>query len=367
MRVSIIGAGVAGSASAIALRRIGADVTVHEAYPDPAGPVGSFVSLAVNGLRALESLGCLPAVRAAGFPVERQRMWSGRGKLLGDVARGRRPEDPWRSVTLLRADLVGALRDAAADAGARLDIGTRVTLADVLADERPDLVVAADGIWSATRSALDPDAPAPRYAGIVTISGVSPRPDVAARDGFNWVFGRDGVFIYLPTPDGQVWWSAQIASRHEPEKPTVDGHFRTEPVPAAILDARTAIRSTTVTRTLRPVRRRHDGRTVLVGDAAHPAGAGQGASMALEDAVILARSVAAHERVDAALGEFDRLRLPRAGKLAKMEARNRDAKTSGALTARVREIVMPIVFDRVFEKATGWLYATPDLTLPVRA
>ena len=104
MRVTVVGGGVAGSAAALALSRIGAQVTVYEAYADPAGPVGSYVSLAVNGLRALDALGCLEPVQRAGFPVARQRMWSGRGRLLGDVARGRRPEDPLHSVTLLRAD-----------------------------------------------------------------------------------------------------------------------------------------------------------------------------------------------------------------------------------------------------------------------
>lgn len=92
MRISVIGGGVAGAASAIALRRrTGAEVTVYEAYEDPAGRVGSFLSLAVNGQRALESLGCLPAVRAAGFQVAHQRMWSASGKLLGEVPRGGRP------------------------------------------------------------------------------------------------------------------------------------------------------------------------------------------------------------------------------------------------------------------------------------
>ena len=86
MRAVVIGGGVAGSASAIALARIGVDVTVYEAYEDPSGPVGSYVSLAVNGLRALDALGCLAQIQLAGFPVARQRMWSGSGKLLGDVA-----------------------------------------------------------------------------------------------------------------------------------------------------------------------------------------------------------------------------------------------------------------------------------------
>jgi salicylate hydroxylase len=147
MRVVIIGGGVAGSATAVAMRRIGADVTVYEAYRDPAGPYGSFVSLAGNGLRALDSLGALAAVQAAGFPVDRQLMWSGSGRPLGDVPRGRRASDPLRSVTLMRSDLVAALRAVATRSGARIVTGERV-LADDNRCAEADLVIAADGIRS---------------------------------------------------------------------------------------------------------------------------------------------------------------------------------------------------------------------------
>ena len=139
MRVVIIGGGVAGSAAAVAMRRIGADVTVYEAYRDPAGPYGSFVSLAGNGLRALDALGALAAVQAAGFPVDRQLMWSGSGRLLGDVPRGRRAGDPLRSVTLMRSDLVAALRAEA----------TRLRCPDRhrRAGARPMTAVARKPIW----------------------------------------------------------------------------------------------------------------------------------------------------------------------------------------------------------------------------
>lgn len=170
MRVCVTGGGVAGSASAIALRRLGAEVTVYEAYEDPAGPVGSFVSLAANGLRCLELLGCLEPVTRAGFPVPRQRMWSGSGKLLGDVARGRLAEDPRPSVTVRRADLVAALRSEAVRSGARIVTGRRVTEPQAGAD----LVVGADGIWSSTRALVDPAAPRPRYAGMYTVSAPPP-------------------------------------------------------------------------------------------------------------------------------------------------------------------------------------------------
>jgi 2-polyprenyl-6-methoxyphenol hydroxylase-like FAD-dependent oxidoreductase len=111
----------------------------------------------------------------------------------------------------------------------------------------------------------------------------------------------------------------------------------------------------------------HDDRIVLVGDAAHRVGAGQGASITLEDAVVLARHLAAAgtDAIAAALAAFDAERQPRAGKLAGMEARSRDAKTVGPIATRMREMIMPHTFNRFYENATGWLYDFDPGLLPV--
>ncbi|MEV6205833.1 FAD-dependent monooxygenase [Kitasatospora sp. NPDC051914] len=360
MKVVVVGAGVAGAAVAVALRRIGAEVTVHEAYEDPAGPVGSFVSLAVNGLRGLDALGCLDEVRAAGFPVARQRMWAGdTGRLLGDVPRGRAADDPLHSVTLMRADLVGVLRTAAGRAGARIVTGHRPAPADPdLADA--DLVIGADGIRSATRRGLDPSAPEPAYAGLYSVSGVS--DGVHGDPGtFNMTFAKCGVFIHLPAPDGTTWWSAQVAAPRAPDLAAVgiaelSGLYRTEQRPLDVLRAAQRIDAATLHHVLAPVPRRHDDRTVLIGDAAHPVGAGQGASMAIEDAVVLARELHRAATVPAALAAYDGLRDRRIGRMAKAASANRDAKTAGPVTARLRNLVMPFVFPRFYPRATGWLY-----------
>jgi salicylate hydroxylase len=365
MKVTVVGGGVAGAAAALALGRAGASVTVYEAYDDPAGPAGSYVSLAVNGLRALDALGCLAPVREAGFPVARQRMWSGSGKLLGDVARGRRPADPLHSLTVMRADLVTALRGAARAAGARIITGQRVDPGQHQLTAGSDLVVGADGIWSATRGALDPTAARPGYAGIYSVSGTAAAvPAGLPADGFNWIFARHGVFIYLPAPDGTVWWTAQVSAPQPPSDPAavtvaeLIRLFGTEPQAVAVLEAASGVSAANLGHVLRPVVRRYRDRTVLIGDAAHPVGAGQGASIALEDAVVLARhlTAATPEAVPGALAAFDRERQPRAGKLAKMEAGNRDAKTAGPVGTRLREVIMPHVFSRFYENATGWLY-----------
>ncbi|CCH33070.1 hypothetical protein ABZ816_33690 [Actinosynnema sp. NPDC047251] len=95
---------------------------------------------------------------------------------------------------------------------------------------------------------------------------------------------------------------------------------------------------------------------MLIGDAAHPVGAGQGASMALEDAVMPAQRLRDALSVEDALTGFDRERRARVGKMVDAAAANRDAKTAGRFASRIRDLVMPIVFPRVYPKATRWLY-----------
>jgi salicylate hydroxylase len=362
VRIVIAGGGVAGSASAVALARCGHDVTVYEAYEDPAGPVGSFLSLAANGLRGLAVLGCLPAVQQAGIAIERQRMWSGSGKLLGDVPRGRRGNDPLLSVTLMRADLVAVLRAAAADEGARFVTGTRLSAADAsdIAASGADVIVGADGIWSAARTAIDPDARQPAYAGLYSVSGTSAGLDLEP-GSWNFMFARRGAFIWLQAPDQTTWWSAQVSGAAPADQsaigpPELGRLYRTEPAAARIVAAATAVHRPTLLHVLAPVRRRHDDRIALIGDAAHPVGAGQGASMAIEDAIALAQQLQAATSVGAALAGFDQVRRARVGKMAKSAAANRDAKTAGPVAARLREMIMPLVFNRVYERATGWLY-----------
>jgi salicylate hydroxylase len=374
MRIVVAGGGVAGAASAIVLARAGAEVTVYEAHEDPAGTVGSFLSLAVNGLRALEFLGCLPQVQAAGFAVARQRMWAGNGKLLGDVARSRRPGDPLHSVTLMRADLVTVLRDAATRAGATIITGQPLTVADLRGAraEGADLVVGADGIWSAARRVVDPAAPEPAYAGLYSVSGVSDGLDGAGPGAWNMIFGRQGAFIYLPAPDGTIWWSAQVSAKVPPEQLAGVGPdelaalFRREQQAVAILRGARTVHAATLHHVLAPVRRWHGSDIVLIGDAAHPAGAGQGASMAIEDAVELARQLGRPGSVADGLARFDTARRDRAGKMAKTAAANRDAKTAGPLSAALRNLIMPVMFGRFYERATGWLYDYDPGTTPAQ-
>ena len=92
--------------------------------------------------------------------------------------------------------------------------------------------------------------------------------------------------------------------------------------------------------------------------------------MALEDAVVLARELGATGHspggvdVEAALASFIGLRAARLSKITKSASRNRDAKTAGPVAARIRDLVMPVMFNRMYERATGWLYDFDPGSLP---
>ena len=101
----IIGGGIAGPVTAMALQRAGIKATVYEAYPTDAGAAGAFLTIAVNGLDALRTLDLHRQVMAAGFPTATIELFSGTGKRLGQVPIGGTLSDGTMTHTIKRADL----------------------------------------------------------------------------------------------------------------------------------------------------------------------------------------------------------------------------------------------------------------------
>src|ERR1700761_7200452 len=176
-RAVVIGAGIGGLAAAAGLRLAGWQVTVCERAAS-LEPVGAGLALAPNGLRALDVIGAGDTLRALAIPQElgirrrdgRWLMRSTTGQMISD-----RFGDP--VILVPRAAVIDALAARVPDGV--LSLGTEVTsvqpgggaaalVSSTASELEADLVVAADGIRSATRTALFPAHPGLRYAGFTT-------------------------------------------------------------------------------------------------------------------------------------------------------------------------------------------------------
>lgn len=317
MRIAIVGAGIGGLSAAVGLQRAGAEVTVLERAPEVRAG-GSGLSLMANGLAALECLGLREAFEAVtdrgveGFTAGQRRA---DGRWIAQV-----PDDSVGALRIVdRTDfhrlLLSALRPNTIRTGAEVVAASTdgtLTLAPAAAGtatvgpvdeaqirrsagEAFDLVIGADGLHSRIRSGVAGEAVPPRYSGYSAWRGITSAPvDLAGEAGESVGPGRR--FGIAPLADGRVYWFA-VANMPEDavfadEKATVEQMFTGWHSPITELIATTdanSIRRTPISDLSRPLRRFHNGRLVLLGDAAHAMtpNLGQGGGQALEDAATL--------------------------------------------------------------------------------
>src|SRR5262245_65648030 len=121
MNVLIIGGGVAGPVTAMALQKSGIDATIVEAHKPGPVEVGSYFTIAPNGLDALRAVGALDLAKQIGFPHRRNVLLDAKGGLLGSVGLGRPLEDGTPALTMRRATLSGALLEEAAGRGIQVE------------------------------------------------------------------------------------------------------------------------------------------------------------------------------------------------------------------------------------------------------
>ncbi|MEV8606865.1 FAD-dependent monooxygenase [Amycolatopsis sp. NPDC051373] len=361
-RVLIAGGGIAGTITAIALHEVGHEPVLFEAYDRTAEGVGAFLTLAVNGLDALAPFGLKDLVKRLGFDTPRMSIGLGDGKRRAEFPLGGPLPDGTVSQTVRRSDLYVALRDEAARRGVRTEFGRRLTDASqtsaevtaVFADgssESGDLLIGADGLRSTVRRILDPAAPAPRYVPLLNTGGFTTAVRLDDESGvMHMVFGRKVFFAHVVHPDGSVWWFANVprATEPTPSSPVPSAaEWRAELLDlvrgdrtraAEIIGATEHLYAPWPTYDFPSLPVWHRGRIGIIGDAAHatsPA-AGQGASMAIEDAVTLAqclRDVAPA----AALSTFEALRRSRVEAVVAQGKRNGDDKSPGFFGRVVRD------------------------------
>jgi 2-polyprenyl-6-methoxyphenol hydroxylase-like FAD-dependent oxidoreductase len=356
-RVLIIGAGIGGLATALALHHAGINTTVFERVSE-LREVGAGLGIWPNAVRAFQKIGFTNLLETIGQPISRSAILSWQGQTLAETPIKRSFGGPLMMVQ--RAELLAILYKAvgegvvhtnAACVGFDQDeTSVRVHFADGQ-EVNGDLLVGADGLYSVIRSQLF-GAAKPRYSGQTAYRGIA---HMAPRQGYEqmatetWGSGR--IFGLVPLTQGRMYWYAAFTTAEgmhgqpQERKQELLELFQTchEPVPGVIkaTEACAILRNDIYDRP--PLPGWSKGRVTLLGDAAHPMtpNLGQGANQAIEDAVALAACLKAENDVSAAFHAYEARRLKQANAMVQQSARfGQLAHLQQPLTVKIRDTML---------------------------
>ena len=330
MRILIVGGGIGGLTAALALRLEGFEPEVFEQAPALL-EVGAAIAVWPNAMRVLQQLGVGETVRAKGGLLEDARWLDHGGKLYKQFAL---PDGDATGIALHRADLQGALLRALPPESVHLGktferfepAGEEVRVKFAGGETKVcDLLIAADGLHSLARAQLLGDG-APVYRGYTVWRGIARLEHTAlAPRTASEIYGRGQRFGIGPVGMGRTgWWAtanepesaAEAPSEHQKKLLGLFGAW-CSPVTELIeaTPSETILRNSTYDRP--PAARWGEGRATLLGDAAHPMtpNFGQGGCMAIEDAAVLARSLAKYADASVALRAYESHRRARASRV----------------------------------------------------
>ncbi len=393
----IIGAGIAGPVTAMFMKRAGIDAAVYEAWPYSTG-IGGGLQIAPNGMHVLAELGLADELIARGSVAESFDFYSQAGRKLGSINRNMKERFGQPALNLSRATLNESLVDKAWCSNVELHFEKRLVAIEDRAD-RPlvahfadgtsaegDFLVGADGVHSAVRQHVIPDGPMPFDTGLIGFGGFVSRALPASHpigQRVETTFGQSGYFGYgmasSNPDDGVMWWSTQpsngipAASYRAMSQHDLRRHLRRfhagwhDPIPAIIDAADNIVVTDTLDVETLPTWSRK--RTLLIGDAAHATSphAGQGASLALEDAMRLGQLMMDGQELGLTFQNFEQDRRPRAEKIVAIARRNGNSKRAFSPTgAWIRDHMLKLLLP-VTSKGMEFMYAYDPRSADSRA
>jgi 2-polyprenyl-6-methoxyphenol hydroxylase-like FAD-dependent oxidoreductase len=376
LSIGIIGGGIGGVAAAAALHQAGIDATVYERSSE-LREVGAGMMLWPNATRVLKELGLLEKIAASSGPTRNFLVRASTGTILMDIALGRFDVP---ALCTRRSDLLSALISALRPEQIRLghdfesfehkEHSVRVRFAGGRASGRTaehDFLIGADGIRSRVRSQLL-GVHDPVFRGYTVWRGLARFHGAVPTGSNSETWGRGKRFGILSTGGDRFTWyaTANTDSGHSDSSEGRQAELLRmfagwhEPVERLIQAADEGNILKNGAYDLAPLKRWGQGRVMLLGDAAHPCtpNLGLGGCMALEDALVLAKSFAKEETPELALRRYELLRRRRTRHVQQRSLlMGHIGQWENLLMAGGRRMVTSILPARLFERNLRRVYS----------
>jgi 2-polyprenyl-6-methoxyphenol hydroxylase-like FAD-dependent oxidoreductase len=382
----IVGGGIAGPVAALFLQRAGIEVEIFEAREASNEYASSWLIMASNGLGVLKTLGLDDPAELSGSPIPRVILSSGKGKRFGEEPNGARPEVGDPSLVVKRGILNRLLHAEAQRQGIKIAFGKKLdmlertnepgviaTFADGTTAEG-SFLIGCDGIHSRTRQLINPNAPPPDYTGMMSTGGFTrnvslpPTPDT-----LHLVFGKRAFVGYHNSAEGEISWFVTFPQTQAPGR-SEGNEFGSDEWRARMLDL--LLEEQPFLREIIGATERitgypiydiatqplwHKCPVVLAGDAIHAVSptAGQGASLAMEDAIVLAQCLRDIPEVEQAFATYERLRRERVERVVHYaHSLGSWRAMTNPIQAWFWELLMPFFLKRSTNPtALDWLYS----------
>jgi len=393
----IIGAGIAGPVTAICLKKAGIDAEVFEAWPYSTG-IGGGLQIAPNGMHVLADIGLADQMIREGSICESFDFSSQSGQKLASINHDMARRFGQPAVNMCRADLNEAILAKATAEGIDVRFEKRLVSIEDRADQpiaahfadgtsaEADFLIGADGVHSAVRAHVVPFGPKPFDTGLIGFGGFVARRllnDTGIGQRVETTFGQSGFFGYgfcsPDSEDGAMWWSTQpshgidAATFRAMSQDAIKRHLLNfhagwhDPIPQILQAATDIIVTATLDVATLPNWSRK--RALLIGDAAHATSphAGQGASVALEDALRLGRLMCSDQEIGEIFQAFEDERRPRAERIVAVARRNGNSKGEFSATgAWIRDRMLQLMIPLTSKGRMDWMYGYNPCTVTSR-